>query len=226
MKRLILSACLIFVITVLASAHFACGSEPVTTLSDIPTIVSFAATHTKIIEGEPAVICWSVDNATSIQIEPGVGNELDASGCDFISLDSSKTLTLKASNSSGSVARSIVVTPEFLPNIVVFDISPNVLHLSGPGASLTAEMRWQVNNATSVKITGPANSLFSGTRVEHSGSQQILLTQEKIELLIVGLGSPTPTAYGVIFPGKLIYTLEATNENGTVTRTASLEVIQ
>jgi len=215
MKRLFLFSWLLLLISVLALSSPACfptfTGTTTTTTTDMPTIVAFSATPTEMTEGESATLIWNVTNATSIQIDQGVGSGLAAAGTISVSPGSSTIYTLTASNSAGSSTQSVTVTvtsatstppttptppppPALPPNIVVFDISPNTIHKPpGPGP-YSATMRWEVKNATSVTINGLSEP--------HSGSKTL-----------------TPAL------GTHSYTIKATNANGTVTRTQSLHVV-
>ena len=184
MKRLFLFAWLLLLIGSLALSSPACfptsTGTTTTTTTDMPTIVAFSATPTEMTEGESATLIWNVTNATSIQIDQEVGSGLAAAGTISVSPSSSTTYTLTASNSAGSSTQSVTVTvtsatstpsttpttppPALPPNIVVFDIAPNIIHHPpGPGPN-NAAMRWEVHNATSVTINGIAEP-HSGSRV-------------------------------------------------------------
>jgi hypothetical protein len=208
MKRLFLLAWLIPVISVLALGSPACfpTSTGTSTTSEMPTIVAFSATPTEITEGESATLMWNVTNATSIQIDQGVGSGLAAAGTSSVSPSSSTTYTLTAGNSAGSSTQFVTVTvteaastpttppPALPPNIVVFDIAPNIIHHPpGPGPN-NATMRWEVKNATTVTINGITEP--------HIGSR----------VLSPSLGTHT-------------YTLRAINANDAVTKTQVLKVI-
>ncbi len=199
---------LLILISILALSLIACTP---TTTTGVPTIVAFSATPTELTAGQPATLLWNVTNATSVQIDQGVGTGLAAAGTTSVSPSSSTTYTLTASNSAGSATQSVTVTvtaptstppttpttppPSGMPpNIVFFDITPNIINLPpGPGPN-KALARWEVLNATSVTI----NSI-----TEPSSGNRIL----------------TPPL------GTHTYTLKATNANGTVTRSQVLRVL-
>ena len=187
MKRLFLFAGLLLLISVLALSSPACfptsTGTTTTTTTDMPTIVAFSATPAEMTEGESTTLMWNVTSATSIQIDQGVGSGLAAAGTTSVSPGSSTTYILTASNSAGSSTQSVTVTvtsaasttpttpttptpppPALPPNIVVFDIAPNIIHHPpGPGPN-NATMRWEVQNANSVTINGIAEP-HSGSRV-------------------------------------------------------------
>ena len=211
MKRLFLFACLLFLISSLALSSFACWPTSTSTTTTVaPTIVAFSASDTEITDGDSTTLIWNATNATSVQIDQGVGSGLAAAGTISVSPSSSTTYTLTVSNSAGNATQSVTVTvtaaastpsttttttPSTLPpNIAVFDISPNSIHRPpGPGP-YSATMRWEVHNAITVNING-ISELHSGSRV----------------LTPLTLGTHT-------------YILRATNANGAVTRSQVLLV--
>lgn len=212
MKKVFLFSLLLFLISGLALSFPACKTTSTTsetTTSSVPTIVAFSASPAEITAGQPATLLWNVTNATSVQIDQGVGTGLALAGTTSVSPSASATYTLTASNAAGSVTQSATVTvtsststppsppshpPLALPpNIVVFDITPNIIHVPpGPGPN-KAVMRWEVQNATSVTINGITES-SSGNRI-----------------LTPSLGTHT-------------FTLKATNAQGAVTRSQVLRV--
>ena len=211
MKRLFSLAWLILLISSLALSSLACWPKSTSTTTTVaPTIVAFSATPTEITEGESATLIWNATNATSVQIDQGVGSGLAAAGTISVSPGSDTTYTLTVSNSAGSATQSVTVTvtaatstpsttptttPSSLPpNVAVFDISPNSIHRPpGPGP-YSATMRWEVSNAITVNINGISEP--------HSGSRVL-----------------TPLTLGTH-----TYILRATNANGAVTRSQVLLV--
>lgn len=209
MRKLFLLGLLLLLVSGLALSPTACFPTSTSTTTVAPTIVAFSAAATEITEGSSTTLIWNVTNATSVQIDQGVGSGLATAGTISVSPSSNTTYTLTASNSAGSATQSVTVTvtsstsappttpttpPSGLPpNIVVFDITPNIIHSPpGPGPN-KALMRWEVLNATSVTINGIIES-NSGNRI-----------------LTPPLGTHT-------------YTLKATNAYGTETRTQLLHV--
>ncbi|UCH50825.1 MAG: hypothetical protein JSV54_07365 [Chloroflexota bacterium] len=199
-----------------------------TTTTEVPTIWVLDAYPPKTTVERPVILSWNVANANSIQIDQGVGSGLSASGAISVSPNSSTTYTLTASNSAGTATQSVTVTVVFLPEIVVFDISPDVLHWSKASRE-TAVMRWEVRNATTVKITevrlvGPlekVENIDSERPLEHSGSRTIHLSPD-----VIGLIVNQQIVYTDTKPlGTRTYILEATNADGTVTKTQTLEAV-
>jgi hypothetical protein len=194
------------------------GLPAATTPGSAPVIVAFTANPTGLAPGQSATLIWNVTNATSIQIDQGVGSGLAAAGTVSVTPGASTTYNLVASNSAGTVSSSLTISvssspspslspspsppppfpplssPGFPPNIVTFDISPNVINIPpGPGPR-NATMRWEVRNAASVTIDGSPVAL-SGSRIL------------------------TPPA------GTHTFVIRAVNPQGTDTRTQVLRVV-
>ena len=114
MKKPLLFASLILIISVLALSPTACWptSTDTTTESEAPTIVAFSASSTEITEGESATLIWNVTEATSVTIN---GMSEPHSGSRTLSPASlgNHTYTLKATNANGTVTKTQVlkVTP-------------------------------------------------------------------------------------------------------------------
>lgn len=62
------------------------------------------------MEGESTTLFWIVTDATSVQIDQGIGSGLATVGTISVSPASDTTYTLTASNSIGSVTQSVTVT--------------------------------------------------------------------------------------------------------------------
>lgn len=87
-----------------------------------PTIDSFTATPATVKKGEASTLAWSVQNATTITIDQGVG-AVAATGSIQVSPDDTTTYTLTATNAGGDttataqveVLRAAVLTVSFNP---------------------------------------------------------------------------------------------------------------
>jgi hypothetical protein len=174
MKKLI--PFIVLLLLAVACNPFA-GSTTETTSEEDVNIVNFEASPTSITEGDSTTLIWNVTGATSVQIDQGIGN-VDVSGSTTVSPAVTTTYTLSASNSESSASQSFTVAvsvepaeptppepPPMPPNIAVFDISPNTIHIPpGPGP-FKAIMKWDVKNAVTVTL--------DGNTVAHSGSREI-----------------------------------------------------
>src|SRR5690606_3501077 len=99
-----------------------------------PTIVAFAADPIAIEEGASSTLSWSVGNAASVVIEPGIG-AVGASGAVSVSPAVTTTYTLTATNVNGVVTAqvSITVVPVITGNPVIlfFSANPSTLTIGG-----------------------------------------------------------------------------------------------
>jgi cytochrome c oxidase assembly protein Cox11 len=121
-------------------------------------ILRFLATPTNISIGEASTLAWETQNATEVSIS-GIG-AVRPNGSTTVSPTQTTTYTLTAKNLSGEVSSTVTVqvTPGEAPRIMRFAATP-VEILPGEQASLV----WQVENASTVTITGIGNVNLTGT---------------------------------------------------------------
>ncbi len=77
------------------------STTPTPPVSTPPTITSFAVSPTSIVQGSVATLSWAVTNATSVQIDQGIGT-VALSGSKSVDPNTTTTYTLTATNSAGS----------------------------------------------------------------------------------------------------------------------------
>jgi hypothetical protein len=122
-----------------------------------PDIISFEATPDTVKAGGNVTLSWQVTNATSVNIDQGVGTVLPR-GTRTVTPKSSVTYILTASNNSGSSTTKVHVTvsgtvPEStpasfnLPEVVVFTAEP-----ANTVAEQEVTLTWDVRNAFDVVI--------------------------------------------------------------------------
>lgn len=151
--------------TLTASANGKSVTAPVTVTvgnGQLSRIISFSANPTSITSGGSTQLCWNVENATTVSINPGVGT-VKASDCLTVSPTSTTTYVLTARNGQGTVNASATVTVNAV-KVLTFTSSPEYSQSAGSPVVLT----WTTQGATSVNITGnltgggiPANGLPS-----------------------------------------------------------------
>jgi len=127
-------------------------TSPVTvtvTTGNIPQVVTFAATPSNITAGQSTKLCWQVNNATSISITPGVGNNLNANDCATVSPTQTTTYTLTATNAAGQFQANTTVTVGVV-QILSFNASP----VTSPAAGSPVTLSWSTSNATQVILIG------------------------------------------------------------------------
>lgn len=134
-------------------------STPVTL--ELPKVISFIASPPNISSGQSVVLTWQTENATSITIQPGVGN-VSTSGTKEVTPASTTKYTLTASSENGTVnaSQEVVVniasiTPQTTPTpqkptipvINYFTVNPSHI-MAGSAITLT----WSITNATQITI--------------------------------------------------------------------------
>jgi hypothetical protein len=149
-----------------------------------PTVIAFTATPDSITPAQQSTLSWNVTGADSVQIDNGIGS-VAVAGTRIVAPDTPTAYILTATNSYGTISQAVTITvggkkpilppnlpsspitptlpPGAKPNIVLFDISPNVIvkHLNQK-----ATMRWDVNGAVNVRIEpGFGDVPNSGNRV-------------------------------------------------------------
>jgi hypothetical protein len=132
--------------------------------ANVPSIVTFVATPPTIDAGTSTKICWQVTGATSINITPGVGSNLNANDCATVSPTQTTTYTLTATNNQGQIQGNVTVNVGQI-RVLSFTADPVFSQTAGGPVTLS----WQTQNATSVVIVGnelgPQNLSASGTLV-------------------------------------------------------------
>ena len=77
---------------------------------NIPQILTFVANPPIIDAGQSSQLCWQVSGATSIQIDPGVGSNLNANDCATVKPTVTTTYTLTATNAQGTIKANVTVS--------------------------------------------------------------------------------------------------------------------
>jgi hypothetical protein len=129
-----------------------------------PVIVNFSATPVAVIPGQTSTLQWNVTGATGVSIDQGIG-KVDVAGTRTVTISTSTTYTLSASNAAGSVSKTVAVTVGQAgpPTITSFTADPTQIV-----AGETATLQWDIKGATSISISptvGPVSA--AGTRVVH-----------------------------------------------------------
>ncbi len=126
----------------------------------VPNVLSFTASPTVVpTAGGQSSLCWNVNNATSITIQPGPGTVQGPAGCTSVTVNQTTTYVLTATNAVGPIQASVTVSVGAV-QILTFSANPAYSPASGAPVTLT----WTTQNATSVTVTGTGVS---------GGSQQV-----------------------------------------------------
>jgi hypothetical protein len=119
------------------------------------------AQPTNIIAGESAKLFYQSENATSVNITPGIGR-VDLGGNVTVTPAQTTTYTITASGTGGSTDSCTVevnVTGGQLPRIIRFAANPRTIT-----AGQSSTLGWVVDNATSVEISTLGKVALTGTQ--------------------------------------------------------------
>jgi len=134
-----------------AFAGLAGCTEKLPTLKQVgaPTISSFSASPTSIINGSTTTLSWAATGATNVAITPGTFASTSANGSVVLSPTATTTYTLTATNTTGSVTTTLMVTvtQPTLPTISSFTASPTSITLGG-----ISTLSWTSSGATTLNI--------------------------------------------------------------------------
>jgi uncharacterized cupredoxin-like copper-binding protein len=127
-------------------------TAPVTVIvapANIPQILTFVANPQTIDPGQTSQLCWQVSGATAIQIDPGVGSNLNANDCAVVRPSTTTTYTLTATNAQGTIKANVTVSVGAV-KVTSFTANPVTTTASGDPSILS----WTTENATSVVLIG------------------------------------------------------------------------
>ena len=186
-----------------------------------PIINQFAINPNNISSGQSTTIIWSVTNAESVIIEPGIGN-VALSGSATISPPATMRYIIIAKNAEGTSTATTAISvrielvsppsstspsptppttptsPVDIPPTVVSEAPPEISYFTGSPTSInhgdSSTLSWSVANASSVHISS-------------------------------GIGPVATTGFRSVSPAATTtYTLTATNSYGPNTRTVTVTV--
>ncbi|GAM99122.1 odd Oz/ten-m homolog 4 [alpha proteobacterium U9-1i] len=140
-------------------------------VSGAPSITSFSASPTTILQGASSTLTWATTNATSASIDNGVGGVSPASGGSIsVSPASTTTYTLTATGPAGqsTAQATITVTPVFNATIQVTGSGPvnlrTLANSAGYNGAMNATVTFEVGNG--VTIAGAAGAPNGGIAVD------------------------------------------------------------
>ena len=117
--------------------------------ANIPQILTFVANPTTIDAGQSSQLCWQVSGATNIQIDPGVGANLNANDCAMVKPSVTTTYTLTATNATGTIKANVTVNVGAV-RITSFTANP----VTSTAAGNPVVLSWTTQNASSVVLVG------------------------------------------------------------------------
>jgi hypothetical protein len=156
-----------------------------------PRFIRFDATTTNISQGESSTLACTTENATRVSIN-GVGDNLPPNGTRVVTPTATTTYTLTAFGADGNQTTSVAIVTVGagqVARILQFSAIPQRID-----AGQSAQLCWQVENATEVTISGGVGAVRASDCV-----------------------SVSPNA-------TTTYTLTATNAAGQVSASAIVQV--
>jgi hypothetical protein len=162
----------------------------VTVGSSVPNILSFTASPTVISSGGQSSLCWNVQNATSISIQPTVGTVQGPANCTTVTPSATTTYVLTATNSVGPT-QAVVTVSVGAVQILTFSASPAYSPASGAPVTLS----WTTQNATSVILTG--TGVPGGSQPVNGSATVNPTTNSDYTLTAYGPGGPVSSVIHV-----------------------------
>jgi hypothetical protein len=171
-----------------------------------PGISSFTATPDSIANPGKVKLAWTVDGATNISIDNGVGDVSGATSKE-ITVNATTTFTMTAGNANGASTKQVIVTvtgttPVVItpgPTINSFTVTPDTLSKAG-----LVTFSWDVSDADSVTITdlGNVNRDKGSVGTTVSATKTFVLTATNTvgtntKTLDVTVGTPATSSVGV-----------------------------
>jgi hypothetical protein len=136
-----------------------CSASVQVTTGQVPQIIRFSAIPATITAGGSSTLLWSVQNATTVSINNGVGTSVSLGGSQPVSPTTTTTYTLTATNAAGSVTSQATVTVNPAVTITSFTASPN----PSPSPGTAVNLSCVAANATSLTMNGLSYSGSSAT---------------------------------------------------------------
>jgi YD repeat-containing protein len=138
-----------YTITALGTGGSVTGSVTITvTPPPPPPTVQISAEPMNIDYGASSTLAWSSTNATSCEIQPDVGGNLDPNGTTTVTPISTTTYTITATGAGGTTIKTVTVTVAPPPSPTV-QISADPMSIDYGTSSTLA---WSSTNATSCEI--------------------------------------------------------------------------
>ncbi|MDD5647443.1 MAG: hypothetical protein PHY03_00750, partial [Dehalococcoidia bacterium] len=107
-------------------------TPPTTTVPPVgtpPDIIVFSNNPSTIDAGGTSTLLWNVTGATSVSIDQGIGL-VDVAGTSVVAPAASTVYTVSATNSAGTVTRSVVTTVNSAPPAIPFAVTSVIANTS------------------------------------------------------------------------------------------------
>jgi len=153
------STLLLGLLLLLAAPAIACKPAPP------PVILAFDATPAQITAGESTTLRWVVKEPDSVSIDQGIG-DVAAVGNRQLSPATTIAYTLTATNSAGTVSKSVVVTVSTAPPPVPDSTAPVITDVSASSQTETsAVVTWTTNEAGTSQVEYGRTAQYGSTTV-------------------------------------------------------------
>lgn len=160
-----------------------------------PIVINIDANPAVLMSGGSALLRWSINGATNISIDQGIGN-VQSNGTQLISPTQTTTYTITASNTSGSLTKSVTVAVN-PPIVADLSVNPSKINV-GQSATLT----WNITGADSATIDqGIGDVPAAGSRIvtPYSTTSYTLIAKSSCcivsKAVIVNVGTVYPYGY-------------------------------
>jgi len=135
-----------------------CTASVTVTNGQLPRIIQFSSSPQNIASGQSSTLLWVVENATSVNINNGIGS-VSLGGTQAVSPTANTTYILTATNAAGSVTSQATVNVGAGVSITSFTATPN----PSPSPGTAVVLSCQAVNATSITLNGTVTSGTTAT---------------------------------------------------------------
>ncbi len=164
-----------------------------------PVIISFTADPASIASGESSTLTWGVSDATSLSIEPGLGEVTGTSAT--VTPTTTTSYTLTATNAGGTATATVTVTVSASASESVFYVSP-----AGNDADPGSEAQpWRtIQKAADSLVAGQTVYIMTGTYAERVMPQNEGTADHLITYAAQPGATVTIDGSGVTLPDDLV----------------------
>ncbi|MDB4408593.1 LamG domain-containing protein [Akkermansiaceae bacterium] len=162
-----------------------------------PVVNSFEASERTIFLGETSTLLWDVSDATSLEIDQGIGAVINPAGSVDVTPTETTNYTMTATNTNGSTERQVLITVIPDPIVNAFTVDPKLIYVGE-----TVTLTWDIENSTSIEIdqgigavAGPSGSV----EVTPTESATYTLTATK-ENGVNGIGTSSAIVSVTVLP--------------------------
>jgi hypothetical protein len=183
-----------------------------------PTIVSFAATPSSVVVGQPATLEWQTQNATTVTIDHGIGRRA-ASGSMQVRPPATTVFTLTAVGPGGSAQASVTVAVSPRPRVVLSAFPKGFVQRAGEGGGTDSFTLSNVGEASTTVTLTPAANFFTldATSFElAAGAHRTVTITGLPQSADAYAGFVAFSGTGVFPEGVLVRMLSASPQAGTV----------